>query len=189
MLGKFLIIAPSSKECIGCPTQKPLTLLEGIIRACSNEGDVVFDPFCGCATTLAAADRLSRDWVGIDISGRVAEIAVRRIEDQQGIWRETVARKDIPQRADLGGLREYHCRENKEFLYGRQGGCAGCGVHFEKCNLKVDHYMARISSGTDHIDNLQLLCGDCNRKKVHRGMEYLRSEWNMEQKKIEKMRG
>ena len=56
--------APSSKERVGYPTQKPLALLDRIIRASSNPGDVVLDPFCGCATTLVVADRLQRQWIG-----------------------------------------------------------------------------------------------------------------------------
>ena len=59
-------IAPSSKERVGYPTQKPLALLERIINASSNEGDVVLDPFCGCATTSIAAETLGRKWIGID---------------------------------------------------------------------------------------------------------------------------
>jgi site-specific DNA-methyltransferase (adenine-specific) len=58
----------SSKERMGYPTQKPLALLERIIEASSNEGDVVLDPFCGCGTSLAAAHRLNRRWIGIDIT-------------------------------------------------------------------------------------------------------------------------
>ncbi len=57
-----------AKERMGYPTQKPLALLERIIEASSNEGDVVLDPFCGCGTTLAAAHRLNRRWIGIDIT-------------------------------------------------------------------------------------------------------------------------
>ena len=59
-------IAPSSKERVGYPTQKPLALLERIIKASSKEGDLVFDPFCGCATTCIAAETLDRKWIGID---------------------------------------------------------------------------------------------------------------------------
>ncbi len=51
----------------GYPTQKPLALYERIIEASSNEGDIVLDPFCGCATTPIAAERLKRQWVGMDI--------------------------------------------------------------------------------------------------------------------------
>ena len=58
------VLHPAAKERVGYPTQKPLTLLERIIRASSNEGDYVFDPFCGCATTLVAAEKLSRKWGG-----------------------------------------------------------------------------------------------------------------------------
>ena len=57
-----------SKERLGYDTQKPVALLERIIRSSSNPGDVVFDPFCGCATTLEAAHQLKRQWIGIDIA-------------------------------------------------------------------------------------------------------------------------
>jgi site-specific DNA-methyltransferase (adenine-specific) len=61
-------INSQAAERLGYPTQKPLALLERIITASSNEGDVVLDPFCGCGTTIAAAQRLSRRWIGIDIT-------------------------------------------------------------------------------------------------------------------------
>ena len=57
-----------SAEQLGYPTQKPLALLERIISAGSNEGDVVLDPFCGCGTTIAAAQKLGRRWIGIDVT-------------------------------------------------------------------------------------------------------------------------
>ncbi len=62
------IIAPSSKERLGYPTQKPMALLSRIIQASSDEGGVVFDPFCGCGTTVYAADKLNRKWIGCDIA-------------------------------------------------------------------------------------------------------------------------
>jgi DNA modification methylase len=58
----------SHKERLGYPTQKPLALLERIIKASSKEGDIVLDPFCGCGTTIAAAQKLGRKWIGIDIT-------------------------------------------------------------------------------------------------------------------------
>ncbi len=64
-------IQAQSKERTGYPTQKPLALLERIIKASSNEGDVVLDPFCGCATACVAAEKLGRQWVGIDLSPRL----------------------------------------------------------------------------------------------------------------------
>ena len=62
------------KERTGYPTQKPLALLERIIKGSSNEGDIVFDPFCGCATTCVAAQSLNRKWIGIDISPQAGEL-------------------------------------------------------------------------------------------------------------------
>ena len=88
-----------------------------------------------------------------------------------------VHRTDIPKRIDLGKLPPYNSTANKNALYGEQGGnCTGCGTHFEKQHLEVDHIIARKSGGTDHIENLQLLCGNCNRIKGDRGMEYLRAK-------------
>ena len=169
----------NEKERLGYPTQKPLTLLDRIIKASSNEGHVVFDPFCGCATTLVAADRLQRDWIGIDISAKAAELVVERIRDDQGLFEDIVARTDIPKRTDLGNIPRYNAPENRTRLYGEQGGnCNGCGEHFQTQHLEVDHIIAESVGGTDHIENLQLLCGHCNRIKGNRGQEYLISRLN-----------
>lgn len=76
----------SAKEHMGYETQKPLALLERIITASSNPGDVVFDPFCGCATTIEAAHRLDRRWIGIDIAiHAVKRVASVRLRDRLGL--------------------------------------------------------------------------------------------------------
>ncbi|MCY3721630.1 MAG: DNA methyltransferase [Candidatus Poribacteria bacterium] len=169
----------NQKERTGYPTQKPLALLDRIIKASSKKGDVVFDPFCGCATTLVTADRLQRDWIGIDISEKAAELVVERIEADQGLFQEIIARTDIPKRTDLGDIPRYNAPENKKELYGEQEGyCNGCGEHFQIRHLELDHIIAETSGGTDHIENLQLLCGHCNRVKGDRGQEYLISRLN-----------
>ena len=166
-------------ERTGYPTQKPLALLDRIIKVSSNEGDVVLDPFCGCATTCVAADRLQRDWIGIDISEKAAELVVERIKADQGLFQEIIARTDIPKRTDLGDIPRYNAPENKTQLYGEQSGdCNGCGTHFQKQHLEVDHIIAKEVGGTDHIENLQLLCSNCNRIKGERGQEYLISRLN-----------
>ena len=72
-------IHPKSKERTGYPTQKPVALLERIIKASSNEGDVVLDPFCGCATTCIASEKLGRQWVGIDISHKAFDLVRERL--------------------------------------------------------------------------------------------------------------
>ncbi|MDE2967867.1 MAG: DNA methyltransferase [Chloroflexota bacterium] len=170
-------IGAQAKERLGYPTQKPLALLERVIKASSNEGDMVLDPFCGCATTLVAADRLDRQWVGMDLSAKAAELVVQRVEAEQGLWKNIIHRADIPQRDDLGPLPAYNSPANKQQLYGQQGGdCAGCGTHFQPQHLTVDHIIAQSKGGTDHLDNLQLLCAHCNSVKGDRGMEYLRAK-------------
>ena len=75
-----------AKERLGYPTQKPLALLDRIVRASSREGDVILDPFCGCATTLEAAHRLGRKWIGIDIAiHAVKRVARARLADRLGL--------------------------------------------------------------------------------------------------------
>ncbi|MDE0327569.1 MAG: DNA methyltransferase [Anaerolineaceae bacterium] len=69
------------KERTGYPTQKPLALYRRIIEASSNEGDIVLDPFCGCATTPVAAEQLERQWVGMDIWDGARDIVLRRLQD------------------------------------------------------------------------------------------------------------
>lgn len=135
---------------------------------------MVFDPFCGCATSLVAADRLQRDWIGIDISELAVKLVEKRIKDDQGMFQDIKARTDIPLRTDLGELPPYNSPKIKGDLYGAQGGyCNGCSAHFQPQHLEVDHIIARSVGGTDHIDNQQLLCGSCNRIKGNRGQEYL----------------
>ena len=75
-------IAPVSRERVGYPTQKPLALLDRIIKASSNEGDMVLDPFCGCATTCVAAERLQRQWIGVDISIKAHELVRQRLAQE-----------------------------------------------------------------------------------------------------------
>ena len=73
-----------SKERLGYPTQKPEALLERIIKASSNEGDLVLDPFCGCGTTVAVAQRLKRRWIGIDVTHLAVTLMKHRLRDAFG---------------------------------------------------------------------------------------------------------
>lgn len=74
------INAASVSERVGYPTQKPKALLNRIIRASSNEGDIVLDPFCGCATTCVAAEDAQRQWIGIDVSIKAYELVKERLD-------------------------------------------------------------------------------------------------------------
>lgn len=77
--------APTAKEKMGYPTQKPLSLLERIVKASSNEGDVILDPFCGCGTAIVASQRLNRNWIGMDITHLAIGLMEKRIYSEFGI--------------------------------------------------------------------------------------------------------
>ena len=86
--------------------------------------------------------------------------------------RYVTARRDQPRRTDIEAPKDY--RQNKHVLFGRQEGlCAGCKVMFPFRNFTIDHVVPQSRGGTDHIDNLQLLCGACNSLKGDRPQEYL----------------
>ena len=163
-----------AKERTGYPTQKPLGLLERIIMASSNLGDMVLDPFCGCATALVAADRLQREWAGVDLSPLAIKLVDERIAEDRGKmpWGGATALTVVPKRTDLGNLPNY--RTHRHRLYGEQEGvCVGCDTHFPFRVMDVDHMLPRSKGGTDHTDNLQLLCSGCNRSKGGKTM----AEW------------
>ncbi len=101
-------ISPTAKERTGYPTQKPLALLERIIQASSKKGELVLDPFCGCATTCIAAEKLGRKWVGIDISIKAYELVQERLKKEVANPEELFDYKkalrfstDPPKRTDL----------------------------------------------------------------------------------------
>lgn len=77
-------INSQAAERLGYPTQKPEALLERIIQASSNEGDIVLDPFCGCGTAIAAAQSLNRKWIGIDITHLAIGLIKQRLHDKFG---------------------------------------------------------------------------------------------------------
>ena len=127
----------------------------------------MLDPFAGCATTLIAAERLGRQWVGIDISEKAVDLVQLRIRQiDLDLFRnfEPIRRSDIPSRTDLGKLPSY--RTHKHQLFGKQEGrCGGCREAFPFRNFTIDHVVPQSKGGTDHFDNLQLLCGACNSTK------------------------
>ena len=174
------------KERFGYPTQKPLALYERIIKASSNEGDIVLDPFCGCATTPIAAERLSRQWVGIDIWDKAQDAVRQRMEDNRQLLTDIPVihyESTSPIRTDDGQeavpflqVTERHAEpggpkmsrtEMYEFLIRQYGSeCQGCERSFNDPRyLELDHNTPRSDGGLNHISNRVLLCGPCNRVK------------------------
>ena len=96
----------SGNEYLGYPTQKPLALLERIIQASSNEGDVILDPFCGCGTAVHAAQKLKREWIGIDITNLAISLIENRLKsafpgivfDVCGTPKDLASARDLAQR-------------------------------------------------------------------------------------------
>ena len=74
----------ASREWLGYPTQKPEALLERIIKASSNEGDIILDAYCGCGTSIAVAENLKRNWIGIDITYQSISIILKRFKEHFG---------------------------------------------------------------------------------------------------------
>ncbi len=188
-------VSAKSKESTQYPTQKPIALLERIIKASSNKGDMVLDPFCGCATTCVAAERLGREWIGIDVSEKAYDLVVSRLakdaqvgsldlgpQQQQpiGLYGQVTRRMDLPKRTDLPQVAKARRSANiKGTLYQAQGGkCNGCEWSMPLHALAIDHVHPRAAEGPDVDSNLQLLCPSCNSIKGSRIMtlDQLREE-------------
>ena len=197
----FTPVGRLKHERLKFPTQKPLALLKRIILASSNVGDIVFDPFCGCATALVAAQLESRAWIGVDLCREAIPLMRLRLErkkdelpfipdfknetkppkrtdyEQQRIEERELARLNDEQ----GNLPHYTVHKSE--LYGKQKGyCNGCEIHYYYKDLEVDHiepksvYQLDTSLNPDRKSNLQLLCSSCNRIKGDRTQEYLINE-------------
>ena len=188
------MLATSNKtERTGYPTQKPLPLYERMIRASSNEGDIVLDPFAGCATTCVAAERLGRQWVGIDIWDNAKKVVLDRMarerlalpEAERGdLFTEEIHFTAEPSKRTDDGLPAAPFlklqwsqaeppgpRMTRAHIYdallSQQGAkCQGCDRVFDNPRyLELDHNTPRSDGGLNHISNRILLCGPCNRLK------------------------
>ena len=131
-------IPNTSSERMGYATQKPLALLERVITASSNPGDLVFDPFCGCATTIEAAHRLGRRWIGIDIAiHAIKRVAKVRLQERLRLVEGTDFEiKGMPR--DMEGVRDLWERDK---------------YHFQKWAVEqVDGFVTARKSGDGGVD-------------------------------------
>ena len=175
----------SSKERLGYPTQKPLALLERIIKASSNEGDVVLDPFCGCGTTIEAAINLNRKWVGVDISTYALEVIRReRLNDMKF---EVIG---IPK--DLPGARLF--ARDKPFDFEKwavtrirgfapntvQTGDGGIDGRAMIHNRDLDNRLciAQVKGGKPNISDLRAFCGSLAGGKAAIGIFITLEKWH-----------
>ena len=178
-----------SKERTGYPTQKPLALYKRMIEASSNPGDMVLDPFAGCATTCVAAEQLGRQWIGIDIREEAGEVILDRLQNEvingSMAWNDIVrVLTDAPERTDDGepvapelvvtsqkkGAPKIPVSEVRKQLLVRDGmRCQGCGwVPPYADHLERDHKKPTSLGGKDEMPNYALLCSPCNLKKSNK---------------------
>ncbi len=153
-------------------TQKPVGLYERIIKISSNEGDLVLDPFCGCATTCVAAERQRRNWIGIDIDPEAETVTNERLQETSGLDQHVgleyvTVQKTSPRRTDI----EYISADKMRLLLWKKQGQL-CGNPY--CTLKhvarhvdlhLDHVIPKSRGGSDDILNRIGLCGNCNSRK------------------------
>ncbi len=177
-------VHPWSAERLGYPTQKPVSLLERIISASSNPGDVVLDPFCGCGTALIAAQKLGRHWLGIDITYLAIAVMRARLKDTFGLADVEV----VGQPTEVEGARQLAQSPEGRYQFqwwalnligaqpmggverkGRDRGIDG-RITFTGPDRKLESVLVSVKSG--HVNSAQLrdLKGTLQREKAAMGI-------------------
>jgi len=175
-------IGPQSKEKLGYPTQKPLALLERIIETSSNKGDIVLDPFCGCGTAIHAAQKLERNWIGIDITHLAINLIKNRLFDAFRIVPEIVGEPK-----DLEGARQLALQDRYQFQWwalsliearpfnderkkGADRGIDGIIYNPVKGSEKVYKGIVQVKSGHVDVKHIRDLIGTMEREKADYGI-------------------
>ena len=177
-------VSPQARERLGYPTQKPEALLERIINASSNEGDVVLDPFCGCGTAVAAAERLNRRWIGIDITHLAISLIRHRLHDTFGSdlrpydvigepedvgSAEALARQDRYQ-FEWWALGLVDARPARDKRKGADSGIDGYINFFDDNSGKPKRIVVQVKSGHVNRGQIATLKGDMDREKAELGL-------------------
>ena len=177
-------LSGSNAERLGYPTQKPEALLERIINASSNEGDVVLDPFCGCGTAVAAAERLNRQWIGIDVTHLAISLIRHRLHDTFGGdlcpydvigepedvgSAEALARQDRYQ-FEWWALGLVDARPARDKRKGADSGIDGYINFFDDNSGKPKRIVVQVKSGHVNRGQIATLKGDMEREKAELGL-------------------
>jgi adenine specific DNA methylase Mod len=177
------VINMMAKERLGYPTQKPLALLERIIEASSNKGDVVLDPFCGCGTATHAAQKLGRQWIGIDITYLAINLIKRRLDDAFG---DDVQYEEKGQPTDFGSAKALAELDKWQFQQWAlslidarprtegEGKGADRGVdgmlYFYESKDKREKILVQVKGGGVKRNDVSTLLGDVNNQKFVAGI-------------------
>ena len=179
-------IASQAKERLGYPTQKPQALLERIIQASSNEGDVVLDPFCGCGTAVAAAENLKRRWIGIDVTHLAVALMKSRLRTAFDLH-PGADYQVVGEPADVGSARALAEQDRYQFQYwamsllealpreqdGRRGADRGIDgvVHFiDGPRRTTKKAIVQVKSGRVSSPHIRDLKGTVEREKADLGL-------------------
>ncbi len=182
-------INSQAQERLGYPTQKPLALLERIINASSNPGDWVLDPFCGCGTAVAAAEKLGRRWIGIDITHLSISLMKYRLKDAFGI-EEGKEYQVIGEPQTLDAARHLARQDRFQFEWwalslirakpqggsggrrGKKGADRGIDgvIHFLESRGKVAKILVQVKSGHVKSGDIRDLRGAVEREKAAMGV-------------------
>ena len=177
-------IGAQAQERLGYPTQKPEALLERIVTASSNEGDVVLDPFCGCGTTIAVAERLKRRWTGIDITYLAINLVQRRLRDSfhsdLSPYEIVGAPKDLqsaealkqisPHQFEWWAVDLVDARPAKDHKKGSDSGIDGYINFFDDKSGQAKQVIVQVKSGYIGVNHVRDLKGVLEREKAPIGV-------------------
>jgi DNA modification methylase len=173
-------IGPQAQERLGYPTQKPEALLERIIKASSNEGDLVLDPFCGCGTAIAVAEKLKRRWIGIDITYLAINLVQRRLRDHFASdlspyeiigaptdLKSAEALKEIsPHQFEWWAVDLVNARPAKDHQKGADTGIDGYINFFDDKSGQAKQVIVQVKSGYVGVNHVRDLKGVLDREKA-----------------------
>ena len=172
-----VMIKSFSKEKTGWATQKPLALLERIIKASSNKGDVVLDPFCGCGTTCVAAEKWGRQWIGVDQHPKVEEVMKKREYRKKrsllNLWNsvqiiDATKLANLPKQKNVREIDKNDVRVKRAYYENQNGKCKTgdlCKSGNGDCAMELmafDRINPAARGGDYTPENVQLLCSECN---------------------------
>ena len=181
-------VANKSSERLGYPTQKPEALLERIVSASSNEGDVVLDPFCGCGTAIAAAERLNRRWIGIDITHIAITLIRHRLQDTfkdelkpyevLGQPQDVASAQALATDSENSGRYQFEwwalglvdARPAQDRKKGADSGVDGYINFFDDNSGKAKRIVVQVKSGNVARNQIATLKGDMEREKAEIGL-------------------
>ena len=182
------MLQPASRERLGFQTQKPEALLERIISASSNEGDVVLDPFCGCGTAIAAAERLNRRWIGIDVTHIAITLIRHRLQDTfkeelkpyevLGQPQDVASANALATDSENSGRYQFEwwalglvdARPAQDRKKGADSGVDGYINFFDDNSGKAKRIVVQVKSGRVTRNQIATLKGDMEREKAEIGL-------------------